>query len=48
MSDVILHITAGKGPQECRWVVAQLARAFSWEAGGVGLHLRSFVTTTKP
>ncbi|GAO53236.1 peptide chain release factor H [Novosphingobium sp. MD-1] len=37
MSEVILHITAGKGPQECRWVVAQLARAFAREAKGIGL-----------
>jgi len=37
MSEVILHITAGKGPQECRWVVAQLARAFACEAKGMGL-----------
>lgn len=37
MSEVILHITAGKGPQECRWVVAQLARAFAQEAKGAGL-----------
>lgn len=37
MSEVILHITAGKGPQECRWVVAQLARAFAREAKGMGL-----------
>ena len=37
MSEVILHITAGKGPQECRWVVAQLARAFTREAKSLGL-----------
>ncbi|WP_428333373.1 peptide chain release factor H [Novosphingobium sp.] len=37
MSEVILHITAGKGPQECRWVVARLARAFAREAKGLGL-----------
>ena len=37
MSEVILHITAGKGPQECRWVVAHLARAFAREAKGLGL-----------
>lgn len=37
MSEVILHITAGKGPQECHWVVAQLARAFAREAKGAGL-----------
>ncbi|NMN05452.1 MULTISPECIES: peptide chain release factor H [unclassified Novosphingobium] len=37
MSEVILHVTAGKGPQECRWVVAGLARAFAREAKAVGL-----------
>jgi peptide chain release factor len=37
MSEVILHITAGKGPGECQWVVAQLARAFAKEARGMGL-----------
>lgn len=37
MTEVILHITAGKGPQECRWVVAQLARAFAREARDAGL-----------
>lgn len=37
MSEVILHITAGKGPKECQWVVAQLARAFAKEAKGMGL-----------
>lgn len=37
MSEVILHISAGKGPQECRWVVAQLALVFAREARGLGL-----------
>ncbi|WP_206238883.1 peptide chain release factor H [Novosphingobium terrae] len=37
MKEIILHITAGKGPQECRWVVAQLARAFAREAKDMGL-----------
>lgn len=37
MSEVILHITAGKGPKECQWVAAQLARAFAKEARGMGL-----------
>ena len=32
MSEIILHVSAGQGPQECRWVVAQLARAFAKEA----------------
>ncbi|PZQ94525.1 MAG: peptide chain release factor H [Cereibacter sphaeroides] len=37
MSEVILHITAGKGPKECHWVVVQLARAFAKEARIMGL-----------
>jgi peptide chain release factor len=37
MSEIILHLTAGKGPQECRWVVAQLAQAFAREASDLGL-----------
>ncbi|MFT4052870.1 MAG: peptide chain release factor H [Novosphingobium sp.] len=37
MSEVILHISAGKGPRECHWVVAQLACAFAKEARGMGL-----------
>jgi peptide chain release factor len=37
MTEVILHITAGTGPQECRWVVGQLTRAFVREARGIGL-----------
>ncbi len=37
MTEVVLHIPAGKGPQECRWVVAQLARAFAREASAMGL-----------
>lgn len=37
MSEVILHLTTGKGPQECRWVVAQLARAYAREAQDLGI-----------
>lgn len=37
MSEAILHITAGKGPQECRWVAARLARVFALEAKDMGL-----------
>jgi peptide chain release factor len=31
MTEIILHLTSGKGPDECRWVVAQLAKAFASE-----------------
>ncbi len=31
MTEIILHLSSGKGPDECRWVVAQLAKAFVTE-----------------
>ena len=34
---VILHLSAGQGPEECRWVVWRLARAFADEAAAEGL-----------
>jgi len=37
MSDIILHISAGQGPQECLWVVQKLALAFAKEAEKTGL-----------
>lgn len=37
MSEVILHLSSGQGPEECRWVVAQLARVFAREAEAAGL-----------
>ena len=37
MSEIILHLSSGKGPDECRWVVAQLARAFVREGAGQGV-----------
>lgn len=37
MSEVILHITSGHGPEECRWVVGQLVSAFAREAKGHGV-----------
>ena len=32
MTEIILHLSSGNGPAECRWVVARLARAFVREA----------------
>ncbi|MEO7689543.1 MAG: peptide chain release factor H [Sphingomonas sp.] len=32
MSEIILHLSSGQGPEECQWVVAQLAAAFVREA----------------
>ena len=37
MTEAILHLTSGKGPAECRWVVAQLAKAFADEAAMIGV-----------
>ncbi|MDB5576807.1 MAG: peptide chain release factor [Bradyrhizobium sp.] len=34
---VVLHLSAGQGPEECRWVVWRLARAFADEAAVEGL-----------
>lgn len=37
MTEAILHLTSGRGPAECRWVVSQLAKAFSDEAARIGV-----------
>jgi peptide chain release factor len=37
MNEIILHLSAGQGPEECQWVVAQLAPAFCREAMRAGL-----------
>ncbi|MEP7005514.1 MAG: peptide chain release factor H [Sphingomonas bacterium] len=37
MSEIILHLSSGQGPEECQWVVAQLATAFAREATAHGL-----------
>lgn len=37
MEEIVLHLTSGTGPLECRWVVAELARAFAREAVREGL-----------
>ena len=37
MTEAILHLTSSKGPAECRWVVAQLAKAFADEAARIGV-----------
>ncbi len=37
MTEVILHLSAGQGPRECEWVVAQLIEAFAREAAVQGL-----------
>lgn len=37
MTEFILHLTSGKGPDECRWVVERLAQAFTREGVQQGL-----------
>lgn len=37
MTEITLHLTSGKGPDECRWVVAQLAKAFIREGKQLGV-----------
>lgn len=32
MTEIILHLSSGNGPAECRWVIAHLARLFAKEA----------------
>jgi peptide chain release factor len=37
MTEIILHVSAGQGPRECEWVVAELARALCREGAAAGL-----------
>lgn len=37
MTEIILHLSAGQGPKECEWVVAQLVRLWADEARAAGL-----------
>jgi len=37
MSEVMLHLSSGQGPEECEWVVSQLVRLWAAEARAVGL-----------
>lgn len=37
MTEVILHLSSGRGPQECEWVVFQLALTLCREGASVGL-----------
>ena len=37
MSEIILHLSSGQGPEECQWVIAQLVTAFAREAAAQGL-----------
>ena len=46
--ETILHVTASQGPEECRWVVAQLAVAFAREAVSAGLSCEPVEPVTGP
>ena len=37
MTAILLHVSSGQGPEECRWVVAQIASVFAREAQAAGL-----------
>ena len=37
MTEIVLHLSAGQGPRECEWVVAELARALCREGEAAGL-----------
>lgn len=37
MTTIILHVTAGQGPDECKWVAARLAEVFGKEAAREGV-----------
>lgn len=37
MTEIILHLSSGQGPQECEWVVAELAHALCREGSVAGL-----------
>jgi peptide chain release factor len=37
MTEIILHLSSGKGPEECCWVVARLAEAFVREGAREGV-----------
>jgi peptide chain release factor len=37
MTEILLHLSSGQGPQECEWVVAELAHALCREGAVAGL-----------
>jgi len=45
---ILLHISAGQGPDECKWVVAKLAEAFSKEAAKEGARCEPLEPITGP
>lgn len=48
MTEIILHLSAGHGPKECEWVVAQLVRIWAAEARAEGLACEPIEPLTGP
>ena len=48
MSEIILHLSSGQGPEECQWVVAQVAATFAREAAALGLACEPVEPVTGP
>ena len=48
MSEIILHLSSGQGPEECQWVVAQLAAVFAREATADGISCEPIEPVTGP
>lgn len=48
MSEIILHLSSGQGPEECQWVVAQLVARFAREAAAQGLACEPVEPVTGP
>jgi len=48
MSEIFLHMSAGSGPRECRWVVAMAANELLSEARAAGVNACLFDGAAKP
>lgn len=48
MTEILLHLSSGHGPQECEWVVAELAHALCREGAAAGLACEPVEPITGP
>ena len=48
MTEIILHLSSGQGPQECEWVVTKLAHALCREGAATGLACNLVEAITEP
>ena len=48
MTEILLHLSSGQGPQECEWVVAELAHALCREGAVAGLACELVEPVTGP